>query len=689
MPNYVPTDWADGVTPVDEAHLDKIEAGIVAAVPRDGVMASGLELLRNSFAVGDAFAGFTLGAEGAMYFGAGGASAWDARIYRSSPYTLHLGSVLEIEQHLTIGTVANAYLALKNDANAIYFGAASDTNLYRHASGALVTDNPFYASLGAQQVGVGLVGPGGTAGLLFSNLQDTNLYRSAAGTLRTDGQLDIGGGSTIASHVVIDASNTGTRLWFGTAYDTSIRKTAAAQLSSDAQIVSEAANGGFVFRPVAAGGLALLAALRDDPQPRFYIDYGGFHRWGDGAVAPDISLYRSSANALAITGNLTVEKAVAGGTALPSNNFAFYTGFSEGAGIAFLIRNQGRLEWGDGVGGALDTILYRSGAGQLSLQGTLMVSGAIHSGANYNTFLFCSGVVQVVSPADNWAYIASFNGDAQQRLLIYNSGKITWGDGVAGPDTNLYRAGPGALKTDGDLQVVGKIYAFNDLVAGNGTAGEIWLAGNAGSPAIYFHNSHDTYIYRPTPQNLQTNARFRAAGGFEFGDGTVQTTAAGTRTRQYPLKLTNPRSMSEAGNAFWTVASMNNFDLAHWEFVKDVQGRVTGQILIPKSVAAVPNGKIVLILCTPGVAGVTRFSLMAQRTAFAGGWMQLAFDPVAAQDLAVPSTGFQFIKATFALPWGVQADHLLVVEIVHEGAHANDTLASNTWLVEAYLEVEA
>jgi len=31
MPPYVPTDWSDGQTPVDEAHLDKIEAGIAAA----------------------------------------------------------------------------------------------------------------------------------------------------------------------------------------------------------------------------------------------------------------------------------------------------------------------------------------------------------------------------------------------------------------------------------------------------------------------------------------------------------------------------------------------------------------------------------------------------------------------------------------------------------------------------------
>ena len=39
MPNYVPTDWADGVTPVDEAHLDKMEAGIVGAVPRQTIEA--------------------------------------------------------------------------------------------------------------------------------------------------------------------------------------------------------------------------------------------------------------------------------------------------------------------------------------------------------------------------------------------------------------------------------------------------------------------------------------------------------------------------------------------------------------------------------------------------------------------------------------------------------------------------
>jgi hypothetical protein len=431
---------------------------------------------------------------------------------------------------------------------------------------------------------------------------DTNLYRSAVSQLRTDGEFLAGktirANSADVNMVTIgDVFNNGFPvIAFGNSLQEYIYRTAPGVLTASAAITSQGVNGGFTYNPAALGGLALASTVQGEANHRFYIDYGGFHRWGDGAVAPDISLYRSSANALAITGNLTVEKAVAGGTALPSNNFAFYTGFSEGAGIAFLIRNQGRLEWGDGVGGALDTILYRSGAGQLSLQGTLTLSGNLHGGAFYSTFLYCSGVVQVVSPADNWAYIASFNGDAQQRLLIYNSGKITWGDGVAGPDTNLYRESANFLKTDGSLRVMGTIFAqaswsFQSFLPGD-TNQRIGIY--VPQSAIYFgpgNAAEDTSLARLAPGVLGVNGVAISTGSSAVGYGTALP-ASPSNGQEYILvdSVSNPsyqwrfRYNASSGSAYkWEFVGGTRLITPYQQYHIDSSIINMGQIAAPRS----------------------------------------------------------------------------------------------------------
>lgn len=164
--------------------------------------------------------------------------------------------------------------------------------------------------------------------------------------------------------------------------------------------------------------------------------------------------------------------------------------------------------------------------------------------------------------------------------------------------------------------------------------------------------------------------------------------APATQTRQYPLKLLAPRSSSLAGNAFWTVATTTLLDFAHWEFVKDVEGRVTGQILIPKTVSATPNAKIVLIITSQATTGVTRMNVLYLAQGTAGGWLGGTLTSAGAQDLTIGPSSTEFKRMTFNLG-AVSADQLLLFEIVHEGAHANDTLAQNTWLVEAYLEIDS
>lgn len=183
------------------------------------------------------------------------------------------------------------------------------------------------------------------------------------------------------------------------------------------------------------------------------------------------------------------------------------------------------------------------------------------------------------------------------------------------------------------------------------------------------------------------------ASGYAPLDATGKVPAANlpaaapvTQTRQYPLKLTAPRSQSLAGNSFWTVAQMSIYDFAHWQFVKDVDGRVAGQIMIPKTVAATPNAKIVLVITAAGT-GISRFYCLYQSQPTEGGTINTGFTTATAVDTNI-SVAYGTKRVT--LPIGAPAvDQLLIFEIVHDGTHANDTIAVNTMLVEAYLEIDA
>jgi len=330
----------------------------------------------------------------------------------------------------------------------------------------------------------------------------------------------------------------GGRLYFGPALDTTLSRAFAACLQTESTFLIVNPSTGFWFKPNAAGGIALLTQVGAEPNPRFYIDYGGYHRWGDGTNAPDTNLYRSAPGVLKTDGSLN-------------------------------------------LGGGIDA------------------GGSIYSHAG-------------------WGYVGILAGDTNMRLGLYSTGSaIYFGPGNAAEDTNLSRLAPGVL-------------GINGVPIGNAT-----------------------------------------------------------RTRQYPLKLMAPRSSAFAGNAFWTVAAMSGFDYPHWEFVKDVEGRVFGQILSPKTVAATPNAKIVLILCCMATAGVSRMNVHYALLGTTGGWLGGSLTPIGAQDIAMPATTSGFVKATFAVPAGITADQMIFLEIVHEGNHANDTLAVNTMLVEAYLEIDS
>jgi|SRR5215471_1346350 len=109
--------------------------------------------------------------------------------------------------------------AAGNLAAGFSFGSGTgDTNLYRQAASALKTDGYFRAGanvVGAHgtsaEIGMGGVGPSGASGIYFGSAADTNLYRSAANELKTDGMMRIAaaGAGRAQGTVSFPADNSG------------------------------------------------------------------------------------------------------------------------------------------------------------------------------------------------------------------------------------------------------------------------------------------------------------------------------------------------------------------------------------------------------------------------------------------------------------------------------------------------
>jgi hypothetical protein len=162
-------------------------------------------------------------------------------------------------------------------------------------------------------------------------------------------------------------------------------------------------------------------------------------------------------------------------------------------------------------------------------------------------------------------------------------------------------------------------------------------------------------------------------------------------TIQIPIDLRNPRVTSLAGNAFWTVLGLTAWDAGHWQFVKDVDGKIYGLVRIPKNMAATPAAKIKLVIAANATSGVTRLSIghkAVQTIPTAESLNPATLTAITAQDITVPATAYLAGEVSFTVSETLAAEDELIVEIYHEGAHANDTLAVNTLLFDAFLEID-
>jgi len=159
-------------------------------------------------------------------------------------------------------------------------------------------------------------------------------------------------------------------------------------------------------------------------------------------------------------------------------------------------------------------------------------------------------------------------------------------------------------------------------------------------------------------------------------------------TIRVPVDLQTPRFTSLAGNALWNPTNLSTADVDYgfWDFVKDVEGKIYGQVAVPSSLDASPAAKIILIIAANATTGDTQLQVSTLPVANTESLDQ-SLTAITAQTITVQSTAFQIKEVIFTLAGQPSADDQLVVEVFHDGNHASDTLAVSTLLLAAYLQI--
>jgi hypothetical protein len=168
----------------------------------------------------------------------------------------------------------------------------------------------------------------------------------------------------------------------------------------------------------------------------------------------------------------------------------------------------------------------------------------------------------------------------------------------------------------------------------------------------------------------------------------VQTALSGissVRTAGFPIDLRNAQQNANAGNAVPEITAFTAYEGMYWKLAKDVVGHVYGYVWVPENLAGSPAAKIQLDIMANATSGVTRLQV-----SWKGAGDNVTMDPATltaetAQDITVPSTAYNRKKVTFALATQPTAGQILMVDVFHDGAHANDTLNADTLLIGARL----
>lgn len=150
---------------------------------------------------------------------------------------------------------------------------------------------------------------GAAAGLTIGG--DTTLSRSGDSVLRANGVFEAASGIRSNASVFVDSLGGGNRLYFGSAIDTSLYRSAAntlrtpGALTVDGQLSSGSVATDGVIAQGTAGSHGFSTHVTGDSAYRLHIAHNGIMTWGPGAGVGDLNLYRSAVSVLSTDFTLT------------------------------------------------------------------------------------------------------------------------------------------------------------------------------------------------------------------------------------------------------------------------------------------------------------------------------------------------------------------------------------------------
>jgi hypothetical protein len=151
------------------------------------------------------------------------------------------------------------------------------------------------------------------------------------------------------------------------------------------------------FAASTVGTTVITAKTTTDTVERFNVTAGGSLNWGSGGSAStDLSLYRFGSGTLSTDGKFRVNSGtvqlgdsttfLAGTAGTISTNSVFSLKNTSSNSLLFTnspqtypnmsISSSGSMSWGAGTSNAYDVSFYRSGAGTLTINGDLVITGA-------------------------------------------------------------------------------------------------------------------------------------------------------------------------------------------------------------------------------------------------------------------------------------------------------------------------
>lgn len=139
--------------------------------------------------------------------------------------------------------------------------------------------------------------------------------------------------------------------------------------------------------------------------------------------------------------------------------------------------SNGKVQWGPGGSTAVDTDLYRAGAGSLETDtkftaaqlaaSSSQAAGNVLAITNTHTTPTAPTVHVTAQTAADSVVGIDVTADADDRLTIDSNGKLNWGSGAAAQDTDLYRNAANELKTDDNFtSTISLSLGGSQLVAG-------------------------------------------------------------------------------------------------------------------------------------------------------------------------------------------------------------------------------